>query len=152
MKIVYSIVFCIVLFCSGCKDEKFYLITLQNKSKDIIAYYIAKGNSLPTFPDIEAPSAVSEFLPLLPSENIYIGDTKPWEEKFKTLPGNTLSIYFYKKDILTATIDASFKDKLKENLLNRYDLYIENLQTLEFVVPYPSTSQMKDGMRIYPEE
>jgi hypothetical protein len=151
MKIVYSIVFCIVLFCSGCKDEKFYLITLQNKSEEKIAYYIAHGDSLLTFPELESPSTVSEFLPLLPSKNIYIGNTKSWEEKFKTMPDSTLSIYFYKKGMLMATND-SFEDMLKDSLLNRYDLYIKDLQTLEFVVPYPPTSQMKDSMRIYPEE
>ncbi len=153
MKTMFFLSFIVFICCYSCGKlnfpEKFYRIQLDNHSDDTIWVYIALETAF-EYPDtsIETTRPATGFRDVAPKRSTYFDSRQKWEEVFdKSLPGKRLSMYIFNADTLAhydwETIRSGYK------VLRRYDLSIEDLQKLDFKVPYPPTAEMT-GMKMYP--
>lgn len=141
-----GIVIVTILFFLGCVSDRFYLITIKNEADYNIRYFVALPGAEHIYPDTSLTTQLAGTLLKTNAEG-YFGDSKQWESIFKQLPGDTLSIYFFHTDTLATYPWEQVRAEYK--VLNRYDLSLQDLIELEFVVPYPPTLAVKN-MAVYP--
>ncbi len=148
------IAFCFMLI-GECEGNQWSSLRIKNASDNPISFYQASSVSQRLYPY----DVVSDFLypdTTISKKNITldIGVTRysldnqgKWEDVVSKLPSDTLSIFIFD----TATIENNSWDEVRENylVLKRYDLSLEDLQLLDFTVPYPPTPEMAN-MRQYP--
>ena len=130
--------------------EEFFPITVQNNSPDTIYADLGLGikHPFPQFPDTILPTDKPVLMYILPYSSSYHFDfRKPQEQIVKELAADTLSIYIFSKSVYEDTAWSNVRSGYQ--VLQRYDLSLENLQRLDFKVPYPPTTEMA-GMKIYP--
>lgn len=144
----YSLLILITLM-SSCevKMDNFELITLRNDSQSTINFHVASENSPVVYPDTLLPVNIGDIsLPNI-TGTVFWGDSQKWEERIDLLPSDTLSIYFFHPD----TLSTYSWDQIRSdyNILKRYDLSIEDLESLNFKVTYPPTLEMQN-IRQYP--
>ncbi|MDR0799728.1 MAG: hypothetical protein LBN18_08220 [Dysgonamonadaceae bacterium] len=117
----------------------------MNNSEIPVCYYLAWGDAVSTtvYPDT-----------LLPEDNVFQDEVvRPkkmgimyaifhtWEEAFRLLPADTLSIFILDAKKLNT---YTWKDvRSSYTVLQRYDLSIRDLQNLNFILTYPPTREMK---------
>lgn len=137
---------------SGCKDdfgEKFYTIFIDNNSSKTVYFLVYDEFSEIQYPDTNLPSADPGLTKLGSGARFYIRDRKPWQELINELPSDTLSIFFFVDNVYE---DSSWATVSSQYLiLKRYDLSIEDLERLNFYVPFPPDETM-EGIKIYPPE
>src|SRR5688572_20755122 len=150
MKTCLSVWLILVLICSNsCED--FYAVTIENHSDQHIKFYVTMPWSHFQYPDTLLPAQEIHPIELLPSKSThyYTGlPGPPWEEIFKRLPADTLSIYIFDADTLSAHPWNVIRSQY--NILKRYDLSLQDLQSLDFVVMYPPDASMQ-GMKMFPK-
>lgn len=144
---IFSI-FVITVLLLGCEQswDKEYVILLKNQSNHGINSYENRLLTKPIYPDTLIVE--TKFVwDIIPGENFSFTSKKPWEKVFEGLPSDTLSIFIFHTDTIKNNTWNSIIDEYK--VLKRYDLSIEDIQLLDYEIPYPPTELMKD-MRMYP--
>lgn len=126
----------LVLLTTSCIDgdpffvEKVYSITLRNNSNDFINSFI-----IYTYPDTLLPLKEPHIIGVPPNNFSFIDSKKRWEEVYKQLPADTLSIFIMNNDTVKNNdwqqIRAGYK------IIKRYDLSLEELNRNNFEVNYP---------------
>lgn len=144
----FKILFCLIVTMALTSCEHYiqeYVILLKNDSNYKINSYAATTQES-AYPDtliIENKFAWAT----TPGNSISFAVSKPWEEVLEKLPKDTLSIFIFDSDTLENNSWDTIKGEYK--ILKRYDLSIENIQLLNYDIPYPPTEVMKD-MKMYP--
>ena len=146
----------IIILCTqiqSCEDiaadKDFPLYVKNQSSHSIKVFFNDDDNHLAIYPDTLISSVQDGIIEILNGEKEAVaGGSAPWESVFKvTVPNDTLSLFIFHSD----TINRYTWSQIREdyNILKRYDLSLEDLELLDFEVPYPPTLEMED-MRMYP--
>ena len=142
----------LLLISSACEDtfgEKFYTIFIDNNSSKTVYFYTYDEFSEIQYPDTILPSTNPGPTILGSGARFYIRDRKPWPELINELSSDTLSIFFFADNIYE---DSSWSAISNQYLiLKRYDLSIDDLERINFKVPYPPDETM-EGIQMYPPE
>jgi len=142
-----SVVFIFLSFMlSSCILEETYKFNIRNDSNKELYFYRAYANSINVYPDtlLFEQFALTHINPL---STFHLGGFQKIDEKINEIPSDTLSIYFFDNDTLENFSWETICDEYK--VLKRYDLSLKDIQLLDYEIPYPPTSTMKD-MRMYP--
>lgn len=122
----------------GCEKgltERKYAITIINNASHKIKFYVASLGSEHIYPDTLLPPKEGPFNEIAPLMSGYRDSSVPWEEVFKHLPADTLSIYIFHSDTLAKYSWDTIRSQY--NLLRRYDLSLEDLKQNNYTVAYP---------------
>lgn len=141
----------LIVVCSTCElvMDYSYEIHLVNNAEHSIGYYFADGGKYGTFYPDSLPET-NEYVMYDISRVLspgYAHHYSNWEKYFRTLPNDTLSLFIFHTD----TLNKYKWEEIRKNyrVLKRYDLSIEDIQLLDYEIPYPPTEKMKN-MRMYP--
>ena len=134
-----------LLFISCENPDQTYKFRIINDSEKAL-YFDRSISNRSVYPD----TLISETkvqLKVSPYTTSYEGGLISTEEVFKKYSIDTLSIYFFDADIVDNYSWETIREEYK--ILKRYDLSIEDIQLLDYEIPYPPTEVMR-GMRMYP--
>ena len=134
-----------LLFISCENPTQTYKFRIINDSDKDLYFYEAVMNA-PIYPDTLIKETKVQ-LKVSPHTTSYQGGLISTEEVFKKYSIDTLSIYFFDADIVDNYSWETIREEYK--VLRRYDLSIEDIQLLDYEIPYPPTKVMR-GMRMYP--
>ena len=142
--LIFSCLFIIFLItvCSECDHfpgDSRYRLFLKNNAQYAVCYYLAFGDGYATtaYPDTSLPeNNVFIHEVIKPNEKSIIYDSGlSWQECFKLLPADTLSVFIFNTDTLNIypweEIRANYK------ILKRYDLSYHDLKQMNWTVSYP---------------
>lgn len=135
-----------LLFISCENPTQTYKFRIINNSEKALYFDRSVSDRYKVYPD----TLISETkvqLRVSPHTTSYQGGLISTEEVFKKYSIDTLSIYFFDADIVDNYSWETIREEYK--ILKRYDLSIEDIQLLDYEIPYPPTEVMK-GMRMYP--
>ncbi len=128
MKMNLLYILSIILLSIGCEKpvDKVYSIRIENKSNDTIRFYASYA-----YPDTSIVSEKPRLDMAYPNDYSHIDSKKKWED---VLPNNIISIFILGKD----TVDTYNWEKIRSdyNILKRYDLSIEQLESMNWTVIY----------------
>jgi hypothetical protein len=153
---IISIIVSAVLLVSASKCEllmeytkyPWYVINQENYS---IKAYLAFGYydfSPSAYPDTTLP--INNYIGMSkvePNEKQLVWESVNREDLVKSLPLDTLSVFIFHADTLNKYTWAEVRNGYK--ILKRYDLSLQNLQLLNYTIPYPPSEKMKN-MKMYP--
>jgi len=140
----------LILMGASCGDlaDHVYGIDVINNTEYAIQTAPGLGSDwLSSYPDTAMSKLKPDFFYVAPHERNYIGNGEKWENVFPELPKDTLSIYIFSADALKAYDWSKVKEGYK--ILKRYDLSLNDLKKLNWVITYPPSEEMKD-VRMYP--
>ena len=146
---------CALLF-SACPEDAPQFLYLENNSNDTLGVYTANGFHT-AYPDTLLPFNYKDGLLRGGIEGTMTGSIYTFrgslEESFKRLPKDTLSIFILNMNNVLNTyinMDSIWQEmNYGERFLWRYDLSIQDIKKLNFLLPYPPDERMKD-MKMYP--
>lgn len=129
--------------------ERFYHIAVLNNSSDTIYSDLGWGGKLNQYPDTTLPNSKPALveIPALQNFSFYTPNRKTYEKAIQELAADTLSIYIFSKTVYEDTAWSDVRSGYQ--VLQRYDLSLDNLKRMDFKVPYPPTAEMA-GMKMYP--
>ena len=147
LKALFPLCILMLLGC-GTSDDRFYGITFQNASEDHILFYMADIHAPSAYPDtVIVEEAFSRALG--PGSNeIRYADTE-WREVLAQLPSDTLSVFIVDQTVVFLEGWESIKEDYL--VLKRYDLSIQDLETLNYQLTYPPDERMQ-GMKVFPPD
>lgn len=130
----------VVLLLMSCEldiKETKYAINVDNKSPHDIGVYLALGGRDGIiYPDTILPDSDKFVIKTIKSGKRYYYDSStPWEENYRLLPSDTLSIYVFHADTLRNNTWSVIRDK--SMYLKRYDLSLDVLEEMDYTVTYP---------------
>lgn len=145
-KIMSLILVGIICWGASCENppgaKVVYSITLKDESGS--GFLFTTGY---TYPDTLIPSNYGK-LKGCPSNSVVRYDSKKdWDEVFKGLPSDTLSIFIF-TDIVTLDNWSHVQDNYEVTI--RYDLSFQDLDRLKWLVVYPPDDRMS-GIKMYPQ-
>lgn len=152
-KIILLLVISLFLISGSCEKnpfvERFYTITVINQSSQMIYFLPYDKFSEIQYPDTTLPIQKPDATILGIGAKFYIDKREPWSNEINELPADTLSIFFFDKTVFE---DSSWTEITNNYLvLKRYDLSLQDLERLNFNVPYPPDETM-EGIQMYPPE
>lgn len=163
IKIIILSIFLLATFskCEFIMDIRYSLI-IRNNTNHLIDIYIVQDNlngSIKPYPDTLLPKMKTYInkrnkeVPILVSNiepNMWFDESSAvsWDKTIKKLPKDTLSIFIFHSDTLNKYSWEEVRDDYK--ILKRYDLSIQDLEKLDFNVPYPPSPEMSE-MKMYPK-
>jgi hypothetical protein len=144
MKTMNIIILCLsMLICIvSCEhNEQHIRIKFANKS----------GNSIYIVYDTYYPDTLSPRLGVVPTK-IYKAEPnetnsdalwcpKGWEKAFGRISSDTLMVFVFDA---VKTDDPNDHTPMRDRILRRYDLSIDDLQRMDWVLYYPPTEDMRD--------
>ncbi len=127
-------IFLIVTTSSTCKKsplaENFYSIKIVNNWVDTIKFSVSL-----TYPDTSLSNAIPRLKLVYPGEYSYNDSRQSYEEVFKGLPADTLSIFFFSVDTLAKYNWQEIRNGYK--VLKRADLSLQDLESNNYTISYP---------------
>lgn len=147
--VIYLIIIISSQSCSSCIGKESLFIQ-NNSSFSISVYFNDDENFSAIYPD----TTISSFQELI--YHVSSGEKKStqlssnWDNTFTvTVPNDTLSIIIFHTD----TLNKYSWEEIREsyNILKRYDLSLDDLKKLNFIVSYPPGAGM-EGIQMYPPE
>lgn len=137
---------------NACKkeDENHHktIEVINNSEKAIYTYF---GGAYPdTLFDIRVPSSPRSIYKVEPYERntTALWNRDYWESDFKVgwiIPSDTLMIYIYDAELY----DSKTFTHVKNTIIQRYDLSLQDLQWLNWKISYPPSEAMKN-IKMYP--
>ena len=149
LKIAITGTFCLIFYaCPDPNTISGYGWFLENNTDDTLSVYMALFYS--AYPDTLIPEVFKDGMlkgGALPHEtgSFYGTDFKP-EIIFKDLPRDTLSLFIVNVDTM---FHVNWAEINQTRLLQRYDLSLPDLKSLNFTISYPPDGRMK-YMKMYP--
>lgn len=132
--IFLSIYILLALKCHKMGGAK-YALDIKNNSTYAIAFYVAALGIEHMYPDTTLQTFKPSMQVILP------GASAPWyisvsfDELFKLLPRDTLSLYLFHQDTLNKYDWSAIRNGYK--VLKRYDLSLSDLKNRNFIINYP---------------
>lgn len=133
--VLLSLILLLGFDCAKPRDRE-YALNIQNNSDKPTAFYVA---ALAVEHHLYPDTTLETTKPILAT--IQPGKTNPWyinlsfDDLFKQLPKDTLSVYFFSVDTLNKYDWSTIRDQYK--VLRRYDLSLTDLKNRNFKVSYP---------------
>ncbi|MEC3882082.1 hypothetical protein [Parapedobacter sp. 10938] len=75
------------------------------------------------------------------------GGMVPWDQRFEQIPSDTISLFVLDREIYDKTPWEEVRDGYM--VLQRYDVSLKDLHSLNFKLSYPPTATMKD-IKMFP--
>ncbi|MBZ0242459.1 MAG: hypothetical protein K8F24_04525 [Bacteroidales bacterium] len=131
--------FMLIMLCSKCEKAAMdysYEINLISNAEHSIGYYFAVGGKYGTFYPDSLPES-NEYIiydigkVLRPGFESHL----KWEDFFKELPNDTLSVFIFHTDTLNKYPWEKIRDHYM--ILERYDLSLVDLKQSDFTLTYP---------------
>jgi hypothetical protein len=145
--LIFPLIFITLIGCENVSVDKIYTIILDNNTGNQLFYHVGIDDSPLIYPNINLPENKQDLkLPKI-TTNVVLGTQTKWKDRFKELPSDTLSIYFFNPDTLSKYSWEEIRENYK--VLKKYDLSIQDLEKLNFKVVYPPTPEMSN-IRQYP--
>jgi hypothetical protein len=118
--------------------ENFYSLVIQNKSNLTVSVNFYDLETDFKYPDTTLPLAKPKLTEIIENKGYEFTSMNNWNERFKSLKADTLSIYF----INSNTLQNQSWDTIRTNymILQRYDLSLKDLQNRNFEIEYPYDS------------
>ncbi|NEN25809.1 hypothetical protein G3O08_20170 [Cryomorpha ignava] len=152
-KIIPILIIGLFLISGSCEKnpfvEKFYTITIINQSSQMIYFLGYDKFSEIQYPDTTLPIQKPNATILGHGAKFFIDKREPWSEEIDELPADTISFFFFDKAVFEDSLWTEIKNDYL--ILKRYDLSLQDLENLDFNIPYPPVETM-EGMQIYPPE
>ncbi|NII25715.1 hypothetical protein HB364_11515 [Pseudoflavitalea sp. X16] len=128
---------CLLLMSFRCGKlaETRNSFSIKNNAAHSISFYVAAVGIQHKYPDTAIENNQVPMQSILPGKSADWGTGLKWEEFFKALPTDTLSVYLFHPDTLQKYNWAVIRDQYK--VLRRYDLSLQDLKGLNFEIPYP---------------
>ncbi len=149
----YSMI-CLILCIQSCDwifTDRDYSIRMNNSSIHSIKVLLNDDdNYLAIYPDtLISPFEERAGVEINNGEVLSIaGGTATWEEIYKSkVPNDTLSIFIFHSDTLSKYTWAEIGRDY--NVLQRYDLSLQDLKNVNFFLTYPPGINM-NGIKMYP--
>ncbi len=141
----------LILTLSSCDEkilgETFYTLTLKNNTEGSIYFVAYDEFSALQYPDTVLPLTAPYLTKIEAKRQFKIHERTPWQELLSELSADTLSIFFFADNIYE---DSSWSAISNQYLiLKRYDLSIDDLERVNFKLPYPPDETM-EGIQMYP--
>jgi hypothetical protein len=119
---------------SSCEDfvpfDRVYSFWVENKSDESISFLVSYN-----YPDTIIPDNYNELKGVMPgSKSPYDSDEK-WEDVFKSLPSDTLSIFIFRAKTISYYDWQLIRNNYK--ILKRYDISLGDLKQKKWIIPYP---------------
>lgn len=153
IKPMRTIIFYIILCTQSCEkiamDRDFPLYFQNNANHSVKGYLNDDEYYMALYPD----TVISDFeerLGMIESnEKARIaGGSATWESIYEvSVPNDTISIFIFHPDTLALYDWEIIRTGYKA--LRRYDLSLQDLNQLNFIVPYPPSPEMA-GMKMWP--
>ncbi len=139
-----------------------YPLIIRNNTNHLIDIYIVRDDlngSIKPYPDTLLPERKkyinkhNKEVPILISNiesNRWFNESSVinWEDIFNSLPKDTLSIFIFHTDTLNKYSWEEVRNGYK--ILKRYDLSLQDIERLNYNVPYPPSPEMAK-MKMYPK-
>ena len=150
-----SVIVCCALLFQACPmfDRDIIFLYLENNSNDTLVVYVADG-FYTAYPDTLLSDKNQGRLHGCFSEEmtcvIYGFAVEP-EKIYKRLPKDTLSIFILNMDNSYEIDEDSLWKEMNygKRFLRRYDLSIQDIKRLKFLLSYPPDERMQ-GIKMYP--
>lgn len=98
------------------------------------------------YPDTTLPLSKVPAKGVLANKKFHVDKREPWGKEIDDLVHDTLSIYFFAEHTFQ---DSSWEVVSSEySVLLRYDLSLNDLERINYIIPYPSNETMK-GIRMF---
>lgn len=154
MKLLILALLNLVVFiqCKKGLPTKYDVNYVNNADHSIYFLPIFGFGGTQAYPDTTI-SFKKDNLGLISQKAFVVGaENSPIESILKSIPSDTLSIFYFHPDTVTKYLWEVIKHDYK--ILRRYDLSLENIRALcnsqgVPIIPYPPTEAMKD-MKMYP--
>jgi len=133
--LIASIIICLLFWNGNCKIvELHYSINIENNSPHDISFYVAGLGMEHLYPDttLQTDSVPMQIIPSGKTRSW--SNTIGWDNLFKQLPKDTLSIYLFSSDTLTKYRWNIIRKEYK--ILKRYDLSLSDLKKSNFGIHY----------------
>lgn len=135
MKSMVKLLICLffLLSVSTCKEPPFdrvYRFSVENKSNTLI-YFLVSYN----YPDTIIPDTYNKIKGVSPGSKTSYDSDKKWEEVFEELPADTLSIFIFDGDTISACDWQTVRNNYK--ILKRYDISLDDLNNNKGIITYP---------------
>lgn len=146
LKLNVSLLFCLGIFTACLKVDYKNLVNIKNNSEHNITTYIGVisseyGGSL--YPDTLLPPTIKAGIDIKPySDNPYIYNYKYSKNRF-----DTICVFIWDTEL--ANVIPWDSMRLKNKILQRYDVSYKDLDNLKWKVSYPPSSDMKN-IKMYP--
>jgi hypothetical protein len=122
--------------CEKAMDNR-YAVYLENNANHPIGCYFGLGGNFGTmYPDTTLPKSNQYIINEIKasSRSIYDSGIK-WEEIFEDLPQDTMSVYIFHTDTLNKYTWEEVRNGYM--ILKRYDLSLEDLESMNWTITYP---------------
>lgn len=146
--LTFSLIAIIMLAASRCLVEDFYVITVRNDLGKSVFFFETGLPEDSQYPDTLLPAVKPDLAEIKSNERFRIYSRTKWEDVFSSLRSDTLSVYFFDSDTLNKYDWSKIREGYK--VLKRYDLSLQDLERLNYLVTYPPTNEMK-GIKMYPK-
>lgn len=117
-------------------DKKYSIIVMNNASHSISCYFALGGYYGTVYPDTSLPASNQYIINDIKAGSRYYYDSGiEWEEIYSRLPKDTMSVFFFHSD----TLKAYSWEKIRNdyNILKRYDLSLDDLNRMNWIITYP---------------
>lgn len=135
MKNMLKLSIVILILLNACKDnhpfERVYSFWVENKSDKPVYFLVSY-----IYPDTTIPDTYNEIGLVSPNSKNPIDSDKKWEEVFKELPADTLSVFiFSSREAISINNWQEIRSEYK--ILKRYDISIDDLKNNSWIISYP---------------
>ncbi len=144
-----------ILLCGKCdvlENNRGYSVSMYNKSNHSInVYFNDDENYKSIYPDTiitDFRNRLGQKILSTEKKTLISSSSSTLENMFEvSVPNDVLSLFIIHSDTLAKYPWETIRKNY--NILKRYDLSIQDIQLLDFTVPYPPTPEMAE-MRQYP--
>ena len=133
--------------CENMADHKYTIKFYDHSSKNIMIVEGLVEEGLHLYPDTTLPAQKPFLMQVNTNDYGEIISSNKWEGVISNIPSDTLSIYVFDKDTINAYDWSKIQSGYK--VLKRYDLSINDLKRLNWIITFPPTESMKD-IHMYP--
>ncbi|GHT32427.1 hypothetical protein FACS189434_04160 [Bacteroidia bacterium] len=144
--IIFNLTILICLLSCRTEDSNHHTISFVNKSESPV-YITYEGTYPDTLPITLGVSIAKDYKVDINEKNITAlgSGISAWEKIFKRFTSDTLMVYVFD----ASKVDSLIKEKPSRPssfaaLVKRYDLSLNDLQRMGWVLYYPPTEAMKD--------
>jgi len=137
MKTTLFIITTCVLITNSCDPmDKVYSIKVENRTNNtIMASAGCSKYHMSIYPDTLLPPLKPFLIRVNSNDYNYLDHSFKWEDVVSELPSDTLSIYIFDSDTVDIVPWPTVKSKYL--VLKRYDLSLEDLKGMNWIITYP---------------
>lgn len=141
------IIYLFFLFAvSSCEDflpfDQVNCIWIKNESNQLVHFLVGYN-----YPDTTIPDAYNKRKGVSTNSKTSYDSKEKWKDVFKALPSDTLSVFIFSIDDLNKYDWQTVRKEYK--ILKRYDVSLQDLERLEYLLTYPPNEAMKN-VKMYP--